>query len=112
MLSFVGYSIVGALTVMNIFFNNNELRNNKCYVLLYQILVPDYKTVMLETSNSHRSRRDLRPVEFDIDGNKVQLHLNPIKDNVMNYVPVWTVETDRQSSTGHRYQKLTRVRER
>ncbi|XP_031780167.1 venom metalloproteinase 3-like [Nasonia vitripennis] len=69
--------------------------------------VPDYKTVMLETSNGHRSRRELRPVEFDIDGTKVQLHLNPIKENVMNYVPVWTVETDRQSSTGHRYQKLS-----
>lgn len=68
-------------------------------------------------SGDYRSRRDLRPVELLIDevsGTRMNLNLNSIRENVMNYVPVWTVETNRSESNpaGCHYQRLSEVREK
>lgn len=83
-----------------------KMISNRC-------LVPNYKTVSLKTPKTHRSKREVRPVEFEVGGKKTQLNLTPLTyESVLRNTPVWTVETDNEKSSKHTYLKLDQVRNR
>ena len=72
-------------------------------------IVPNYEFVKFESKASHRAKRELRPVEFTVDGKKVQFNLRPAQHSVFSRgTPIWLVET--KNGKGYNFQKADTVR--
>ncbi|KAL7296681.1 hypothetical protein TKK_0010096 [Trichogramma kaykai] len=73
----------------------------------HQDNIPNYHKTHLKTHSSNRAKRDVRPVEFEIDGETYRLNLQPIKYDVMSTdIPVWIAETDPNKPTGRTFKRV------
>ncbi|KAJ8669675.1 hypothetical protein QAD02_000934 [Eretmocerus hayati] len=80
-----------------------------CFIKMNQLhmLSMYYQQESSVESQSKRSKREIRTVEFQLDGEKHRLHLSPIEHDVApKGIPIWTVKTDYRKPSFRSYDQI------